>query len=398
MRTILHLAALLPLAAASASDVPALVDKELPSLIAIYRDLHAHPELSLYEEHTSAFLAGELRKAGYEVTEHVGKYPGGGSAFGVVALLKNGSGPLVLVRTDMDALPVEEKTGLPYASKVARDKNPARTSGVMHACGHDMHMTSLIGVARALARLKDRWNGTLMLIGQPAEETIGGARAMLRGRLYERFGSPTTPSRCMTPDIEAGAVGVDYRAAAGQLDSMDVIVRGLGGHGARPDDQGPDRHGRAVRHRAADDRQPPDLAARPRSGHRRLDPRRHQAQHHPRRGQARSSPSAPTAKTCARIILAAIDADRARRRAGRRRARGPAADRQSRQGESSRPPTTIRSSPRGCKPAFAAALGADNVLEPTPPRWPAKTSACSAWSAARSPSSCSASAPPTPPN
>jgi len=233
---VIHLVALFPLAAASASEVPALVDKELPSLIAIYRDLHAHPELSHYEEHTSAFLAGELRKSGYEVTEHVGKYPGGAPAFGIVALLKNGSGPLVLVRTDMDALPVEEKTGLPYASTVRTKNESGQDVGVMHACGHDLHMTSLIGTARTLARLKDRWSGTLMLIGQPAEEKIDGARAMLADRLYERFGRPAYAIALHDdPYLEAGKVAVVSGPLLASSTSVDVTIRGLGGHGARPE-------------------------------------------------------------------------------------------------------------------------------------------------------------------
>jgi len=158
--------------AGMAQTVPALVEKQMPGLLATYKGLHAAPELSHHEVETSALLANELRRAGYTVTERVGKYPDGSRAYGVVGILKNGPGPTLLVRTDLDALPVEEKTGLPYASKV-RSKNAAgQDVGVMHACGHDIHITTMIGVARNMAALKSQWHGTLMLIGQPSEETI----------------------------------------------------------------------------------------------------------------------------------------------------------------------------------------------------------------------------------
>ena len=153
-----------------AQDVPSLVDKQLAGLLTTYKGLHGAPELSHHEAETSAMLAGELRKAGFEVTERVGVYPDGSKAYGVVAILKNGKGPTLLVRADMDALPVTEDTGLPYASKV-RSKNPAgQDVGVMHACGHDIHVTTMIGVGRNMAALKSQWHGTLMLIGQPSED------------------------------------------------------------------------------------------------------------------------------------------------------------------------------------------------------------------------------------
>ena len=140
--------------------------------------LHAAPELSHHEEKTSAYLAGQLRALGYTVTEHVGKYDRPDwSGYGVVAVMKNGEGPTVLVRTDMDALPVEEKTGVPYASKIKTKSDAGQDVSVMHACGHDIHITNMIGTARMLAELKDRWHGTLILIGQPAEETVDGAKA-----------------------------------------------------------------------------------------------------------------------------------------------------------------------------------------------------------------------------
>ena len=226
----------LPLLAAPADDFRAIVDREVPVLFAIYKDLHAHPEISQHEERTSALLAEELRKAGYTVTEHVGKYPDGRAAFGVVAILSNGAGPTVLVRTDMDALPVEEKTGLPYASTVHTKDDAGQTVGAMHACGHDLHMACFLGAARTLAGIKDRWHGTLMLIGQPSEERVNGARAMLADRLYERFGRP---DYCIAqhdnPEIAAGQVGVVAGPMLAGANTVDVIVRGVGGHGARPE-------------------------------------------------------------------------------------------------------------------------------------------------------------------
>jgi hippurate hydrolase len=196
-------------------------------LLAIYKDLHAHPEVSQREERTPALLAGELRRAGFTVTEHVGKYTDGAAAAGIVAILRNGAGPTVLVRTDMDALPVEEKTGLPYASQNA---------GVMHACGHDLHMTAFLGAARTLAGLRDRWHGTLMFIGQPAEERVTGARAMLGGRLYERFGRPDfCIAQHDTPEVAAGQVAVVSGPILAGASTVDVTMRGVGGHGARPE-------------------------------------------------------------------------------------------------------------------------------------------------------------------
>ena len=238
MRTVklLLLTSLAALLTASGEDLRPQVDLELPSLVAIYRDLHAHPELSRHEERTSALLADELRKAGYTVTEHVGKYPGGAQAFGVVAILKNGAGPVVLVRTELDALPVEEKTGLPYASHVRTKNDAGQDVGVMHACGHDLHMAALLGTARLLAKMKDRWTGTLMLVGQPSEETIDGARAMLADGFYSRFPKPDYAiAQHDTPDIEAGKVGVVSGPLLASSTSVDVILRGLGGHGARPE-------------------------------------------------------------------------------------------------------------------------------------------------------------------
>src|SRR5438067_8553329 len=164
---------------------------ELPSLLSIYKDIHAHPELSTREEKTATLMAKELRAVGCEVTENFGKYDNPNlKCFGVIGIMKNGTGPTVLVRTDMDALPVEEDTGLPYASKVTTKDDNGREVHVMHACGHDAHMSAFIGTARLLQRMKDQWSGTIMFVAQPAEETGGGARALLKGGLYNRFGKP----------------------------------------------------------------------------------------------------------------------------------------------------------------------------------------------------------------
>ncbi len=173
-----------------AEDLGHFVDDELAGLVSTYEGIHAHPELSHHEELTAALLAAELRKAGFSVTEHVGRYPDGTHAYGVVAILKNGAGPRLLIRTDMDALPIVEQTGVSYASHVMTTSASGQEVGVMHACGHDVHVTTMIGTARALASSRARWHGTVMLIGQPSEETLDGAKAMLADHLYERFGAP----------------------------------------------------------------------------------------------------------------------------------------------------------------------------------------------------------------
>jgi amidohydrolase len=220
---------------AMAQEVPALVDKQLPGLLTTYKGLHTAPELSHHEAQTSALLAEEMRKAGYTVTERVGKYPDGSQAYGVVGILKNGAGPTLLIRTDLDALPVTEDTKLPYASKV-RSKNPAgQDVGVMHACGHDIHITTMIGVARNMAALKSQWHGTLMLIGQPSEETIDGAKAMMADHLYERFGKPDLAIALHDANFAAGKVSVVSGPALASSTSIDVVMRGVGSHGAAPE-------------------------------------------------------------------------------------------------------------------------------------------------------------------
>ena len=213
-----------------------LADAELPSLLTIYKDLHSHPELSGYEERTAALVAKELRAAGCQVTEHVGKYADSKlKPYGVVGVMKNGDGPTVLVRTDMDALPVEEETGLPYASKVVAKNDEGKDVHVMHACGHDIHIAAFIGTARSLAKLKDQWHGTIVFVAQPAEEIGAGARALLKDGLYERFGKPNFALGFHDKaDLEAGHIGVTEGYTSANVDSVDVTVRGVGGHGAYP--------------------------------------------------------------------------------------------------------------------------------------------------------------------
>jgi len=204
------------------------VSQEYPKLFDLYKHLHAHPELSFKEEQTAARIAGELKNLGFEVTAKVGGH-------GLVGVLKNGSGPTVLVRTDLDALPVKEQTGLPYASKAEAVDETGNDVEVMHACGHDVHMTVFVGVARLLTQHKDHWKGTLVMIGQPAEERGAGARAMLKDGLFTRF---PKPDYCLAlhvkPDLPAGSVGCVEGHALGNVDSVDVTIRGVGGHGAWP--------------------------------------------------------------------------------------------------------------------------------------------------------------------
>src|SRR6267378_2415452 len=209
---------------------------ELPSLLAIYKDIHSHPELSGHEEQTSALIAKELRAAGCEVTDHFGKYDNPVmKGYGVVGLMKNGEGPTVLVRTDMDALPVEEETGLPYASKVVTKNDDGKEVHVAHACGHDAHMAVFIGTVRVLQRLRDQWQGTIMFVGQPAEETGNGARALLKGGLYNRFGKPNFALGFHDKaDLEIGHIAVTEGPTYANVDSVNITVRGIGGHGAYP--------------------------------------------------------------------------------------------------------------------------------------------------------------------
>jgi hippurate hydrolase len=216
--------------AADAPAAPVLQGLEglYPELDALYRDLHQTPELSHHEEKTAAKMAERLRALGFDVTPKVGGH-------GVVGVLRNGKGPTVMLRTDLDGLPVEEKTGLPYASKATATTEAGQTVPVMHACGHDIHMTAWVGTATLLAREKSRWRGTLVLVGQPAEETGSGARGMLKDGLLTRFPKPDFALALHdTPALPAGKVGYVPGYALASVDSVDLTLYGKGGHGAYP--------------------------------------------------------------------------------------------------------------------------------------------------------------------
>jgi len=234
--SILWLLFLVPALGLAEQTPQSLADAELPSLLGIYKDIHSHPELSGYEERTAALVAKELRAAGCQVTEHLGKYENSKlKAYGVVGVMKNGDGPTVLVRTDMDALPVEEETSLPYASKVVAKSDEGKDVHVMHACGHDVHVAAFIGTARALGKLKDQWHGTIVFVAQPAEEIGTGARALLKDGLYDRFGKPNFVLGFHDKaDLQAGHIGVTEGYTSANVDSVDVTVRGVGGHGGYP--------------------------------------------------------------------------------------------------------------------------------------------------------------------
>lgn len=212
---------------AQAGTVAEQIKADLPGLMAIYRDLHENPELSFQEVRSAGILADAARKAGFEVTEKVGQT-------GVVAVLKNGPGPVVLIRADMDALPVVEQTGLPYASKKRGVSSAGVESGIMHACGHDTHMTAWIEVARLMSARRKEWSGTLVMIGQPAEELVSGAKAMLDDGLYTRFPKPSVTLAFHDSDIESGVIGITPGYALANSDSVNVTFKGLGGHGSRP--------------------------------------------------------------------------------------------------------------------------------------------------------------------
>ena len=218
-----------PAAAQEANDpIGAEIRKDMPSLMAIYADLHANPELSFMEVRSAGILAAEARKLGFKVTEKVG-------GTGIVAVMENGPGPVVLLRADMDGLPVIEQTGLPGASKIRVTTKEGVETGVMHACGHDTHMTAWVGVARRMAANKDKWSGTLVMIGQPAEERGAGARMMLEDGLYTRFPKPQYALAFHdAAQFPAGQIGYTPGYALANVDSVDILVKGVGGHGAYP--------------------------------------------------------------------------------------------------------------------------------------------------------------------
>jgi amidohydrolase len=222
--------ALLTSAHAFAGGPPELagLDALYPSLDALYCDLHKNPELSLHEEKTSAKLAERMRALGYEVTEHVGGY-------GIVCVLKNGAGPTVMVRTDLDALPIKEQTGLPYASTATTTNDTGETVSLMQACGHDVHMASWIGAATLLAKAKDRWHGTLVFIGQPAEEKLQGAETMVKDGLLTRFPKPDFVVGLHDTNLQpAGQIGVLAGPVFAASNAVDITFYGKGGHGAMP--------------------------------------------------------------------------------------------------------------------------------------------------------------------
>ena len=227
MKTALLLLSLTPITLAQSANNPEM-DAAYPEAHALYLDLHQHPELSAHETQTAAKLASRLRTLGYDVTEHVG-------GTGVVAILKNGPGPTVMLRTELDALPVEEKTGLPYASKVRAKDDAGIDVPVMQACGHDLHMASLVGTAAVMAQTRASWHGTLMLIGQPAEETIGGASGMVKDGLFTRFPKPAYGIALhVGNNLPAGQVGITPGVYNTTADSIHITIFGKGGHGSQP--------------------------------------------------------------------------------------------------------------------------------------------------------------------
>ena len=222
------LAASILAAPASAATLNEAIRADLPLLMNVYRDMHANPELSMQEVRTPAKMAQEIRKLGFEATEHVGKS-------GLVAVLRNGPGPVLMLRADMDALPVKEQTGLPFASKATGKLPDGSSTPVMHACGHDTHIAAWLGTARRLAAMKDQWSGTLVMNLQSGEETGEGARAMLADGLYSRFPKPNYVLAFHDSAIlPAGVIGLTPGYTTASVDNVDVIVRGVGGHGASP--------------------------------------------------------------------------------------------------------------------------------------------------------------------
>lgn len=204
-----------------------IVNGMYPSLDALYKDLHANPEIAFQEVRTAAKLADEMRKLGFDVTEKIG-------GTGLVAIYRNGAGPTVMVRTELDALPMEEKTGLPYASKAKAQSN-GRETFVAHSCGHDIHMASWVGTARTLLAMKDRWKGTLMFVAQPAEETVSGAKAMIADGLFKRFPKPDFAFALHSSASPHGFIGYKVGAISSNSDSLEITFKGRGGHGSAPD-------------------------------------------------------------------------------------------------------------------------------------------------------------------
>jgi len=225
------LALLLPAllaAPARSADPKAWAKEHMEELVSLYRHFHSHPELSQFEKETAAKVAQEFKSAGWEVTTNIGGH-------GVVGLMKNGKGPTLMLRCDLDALPVVEQTNLVYASKIKVKEPDGNEVGVMHACGHDIHITNVVAMARYLAANKDQWQGTIMLIGQPSEERVSGANAMIKDGLFERFPKPDFGVALhVDSTLPTGAVAVSGGYTLANSDAVDVTIRGRGGHGAAP--------------------------------------------------------------------------------------------------------------------------------------------------------------------
>ncbi len=216
-------------------EIKKLIEERLPDLFKVYKDLHQNPELSGMEVRTRGIVAERMKQLGYEVTENFGKYADGTECQSVVAICKNGEGPTLLVRGDMDALPIIEKTDVPYRSTKKVRRPDGSEVGVMHACGHDVHTTNLMGFADIMMQLKDRWSGTLMLVAQPAEEAISGANAMMSSGLYEKFGTPDAAIGMhvlgsLTPNLISTRVG----PMMASIDALSVTLHGRGAHGSQP--------------------------------------------------------------------------------------------------------------------------------------------------------------------
>ena len=225
---LLAIASSIPSGFSQTAPTPGDIDRVFPAARSLYVNIHEHPELSGHEVQTAAKLADKLRSLGYDVTEHVG-------GTGFVALLKNGAGPTNMLRTELDALPVEEKTGLPYASKVRTKDDSGQDVPVMHACGHDLHMAALVATAQIMAQEKSSWHGTLMLVGQPAEETIAGSAGMIKDGLFTRFPRPDAAVALHVMNLlPAGQVGVAAGVQDANSDSIRITIYGKGGHGAAP--------------------------------------------------------------------------------------------------------------------------------------------------------------------
>lgn len=228
LRTALLATALIATPAFAQDAVHTATQRQMPALMDFYRDFHAHPELSLHETQSAAKLAEQARAAGYEVTENFG-------GTGVVAMLKNGPGPVLLIRADIDALPITEETGLPFASKVRTTTAEGVETGVMHACGHDTHMATWIGTLRNMAAMKGQWHGTLIMIAQPAEEVGVGAGSMLDAGLFTKFPKPSVAIAFHdSASLPAGTIGMRSGYAMANVDWVDIKVKGVSGHGAYP--------------------------------------------------------------------------------------------------------------------------------------------------------------------